>query len=736
MAMFTYTPIDLERPALRLVRLCKSSSGDIECELFDAWLYQNEDIIPYEALSYTWGSTRKLHEITMNGRKMNITENLYIALWYLRYSYEDRILWVDALCIDQDNEKERGHQVNQMGKIYRRAERVVIWLGPETEETDLALDYMRQITPPATQHTSKDVCKDLQLQRRKGLEEMLSRPWFRRVWILQEVANARSAIVVCGLKHISTRIFALFPPILHVTPDPHCQAVLDIMPSRLRDNSWWSQKRTLHMLLQKFIASQATDKRDMIFALLDISSDACDTNLLCADYEKSLKEVVRDTASFLLCNESAHIPVYSSIQWTWWEFEDGLASLSNVALSIARKAENVSLVELLVKRDDIDVNRMDHYNETVLSWATKRGYETVVKLLIDRSDVKMNAGDKDGETVISLAVARGNVAIVKLLITRTDLDMNQKDKYGRTALLVAAKKGNAIIMETLLERKDLDINIKAGEHSTGETALLVATAQGRESLVSLLLKRSGIDINAVDMNRQTALLLSVTRSHEAIVKLLVKRRDLHINAKDKNGLTALIVAVERGNVTIVELLVERSDLYINEKDEYGWTALLVAAKNGNHAVVKSLLGRSSIDVNIKGGEIGTNRTNRTALAWAIIYKRERVAELLLMKSDIDVNLKYEGGRTALMLAVKGNCEIIVWELVKRREIDLNEQDGEGQTALMLAVRDGNTWMVSLLLEQKNIARDLKDKDGKTALSWAQSLLTRKHKEIAKLLCFN
>jgi hypothetical protein len=92
--------------------------------------------------------------------------------------------------------------------------------------------------------------------------------------VLQEVANARVAMVVCGSKSISTRTFALVPSLLELQVDHHCQAVLDIMPAPSRKESCWSQKRDLHTLLVKFRGSKGTDPRDMVYVMLGMSSDA------------------------------------------------------------------------------------------------------------------------------------------------------------------------------------------------------------------------------------------------------------------------------------------------------------------------------------------------------------------------------------------------------------------------------------------------------------------------------
>lgn len=123
---FNYEPIDLKKPTFRLVQL-RSGDGDIECEIFGAGLDQQNDGVSYEALSYAWGVVDMTDNIRMNGRRLGVTNNLYTALRYLRFQDKDRILWIDAICIDQANEREKQHQVQQMGKIYSQAEGVIFW---------------------------------------------------------------------------------------------------------------------------------------------------------------------------------------------------------------------------------------------------------------------------------------------------------------------------------------------------------------------------------------------------------------------------------------------------------------------------------------------------------------------------------------------------------------------------------------------------------------------------------
>jgi hypothetical protein len=246
---------------------------------------------------------------------MRVTKNLSLALRNLRYNHQDRIVWTDAICIDQANHKERGRQVLQMAFIYEKAEQMIIWLGLATGVTDIYFDFMSEVEKESVNHAYRDwrVSDELWLaiwqivlstkdttwaspvQQSLGLTELWGRAWFDRSWIIQEVTNARAAKVACGTKSVSARIFALSPVLLDVKPSQHCQAILGVMPGPIRNHSWWTQTHDLHTLLVKFKKSQASDPRDNIYALLCIALDGANTDALQPDYSKSEAEVIEDT---------------------------------------------------------------------------------------------------------------------------------------------------------------------------------------------------------------------------------------------------------------------------------------------------------------------------------------------------------------------------------------------------------------------------------------------------------
>lgn len=104
---YKYTRIDLATDAIRLVRLMRGKqSQPIECEIFETYLHQVEGV-PYEALSYVWGNKLSADRIWLDRCQFELHINLYDALINLRRPDEDRILWIDAICIDQNHDAVR-----------------------------------------------------------------------------------------------------------------------------------------------------------------------------------------------------------------------------------------------------------------------------------------------------------------------------------------------------------------------------------------------------------------------------------------------------------------------------------------------------------------------------------------------------------------------------------------------------------------------------------------------------
>lgn len=226
-----YSPLDIGLPMIRLLELKPGLDNDkIECRMFPVSL---EDEPSYEALSYTWGDVSTTTKIWINNVVKDVTLNLAGALANLRYPTSSRVLWVDAVCINQEDLQERNHQVRQMTHIYSKGNQTTVWLGGQkgtpnrrpgmealqllsrfgvvifTQRLHEAYPYVaKQERPPWITNQKEEfksfamtvqLIKSLRSLQHLSVIEFLSKlPWWRRGWVLQEVVVARKVVVVFG----------------------------------------------------------------------------------------------------------------------------------------------------------------------------------------------------------------------------------------------------------------------------------------------------------------------------------------------------------------------------------------------------------------------------------------------------------------------------------------------------------------------------------------------------------
>ncbi|CVL02646.1 related to heterokaryon incompatibility protein [Fusarium mangiferae] len=364
---FQYNPFDLESAGFRLALLEKGSQSQIRCRLVQVYL---NDIIPYEAVSYSWESQSTPHEIMVDEKTLSITESLHDALRHLRRPDEDRMLWIDALCIDQTNIKERGHQVNRMGEIYKKADRVIVWLGylsgnaTQLKSAITMLEAQVAKLPGIPRKWPREdprwksqwrqveanfgpLCRDKLVD---GLKSFMQKPWFSRVWILQEVANAKRTIVTCNLGEVPGWIFALLPHAMDVEVDEQCKAVLDIMPHPSTPSTSRKETRNLSSLLWKFRGCKATDPRDRVYALLGMATDMKGSHIQ-PDYAKEEHVVMKDLYAYIIGGEwPAHDSPASNIQ----DLQQKLPAISKQRLQqVLRSTFRTDLLEHFLCRQSL-----------------------------------------------------------------------------------------------------------------------------------------------------------------------------------------------------------------------------------------------------------------------------------------------------------------------------------------------------------------------------------------------
>ncbi|KAH7398652.1 heterokaryon incompatibility protein-domain-containing protein [Phaeosphaeria sp. MPI-PUGE-AT-0046c] len=295
------------------IRLLSLSPGSGDCPLeAQICIAKIEDGVIYEALSYVWGDSSLKKTLIVDGQSLLISDNLYSILLQLRQPETSRILWIDAVCINQQDTTERGIQVSMMGQIYRQADIVICWLGNATVHGTLAMDFLQNIARKADEYIefeapghlwsvvgeqvvhSGETAATLASALEAHVEAIYDSSWFTRLWISQEVTLARKPIVYCGTKKMSweelelaTRVLAcchedgrsaasLPPSINGAWTLIHTRAryrlitrSADVEPIHLELDTMWSLGRLAWESRQQ----HCKDDKDRVYALLSLVSD-------------------------------------------------------------------------------------------------------------------------------------------------------------------------------------------------------------------------------------------------------------------------------------------------------------------------------------------------------------------------------------------------------------------------------------------------------------------------------
>ncbi|KAJ4317398.1 hypothetical protein N0V84_007375 [Fusarium piperis] len=325
--------------SIRLLELLPGTrQEDVACNLIEYSL--DSRLQKYDALSYVWGDKTNLTPIQINGHTVMVTTNLRTALFNIRKLDQPCTLWVDAICIDQNNVLERNHQVSIMADIYRNAARTIVWMGdsrpPYTAKAFAMLDELAA-EAISKQHPSMDIDPynvPLALLHLKVTESPLfdrfrddisilhlaCAEWWFRAWTVQEILLASQAVVMAGTftmdwDHFSTGINYGFtlgiwnPVTLGIIVDPIVMPYLSthaLWKQRNRSGrlSTTTQAQALLEVLIQCRFRQASDPRDKVYALLglkDVDADnSADQLEIEADYRLSTSQVYCHAARQLL----------------------------------------------------------------------------------------------------------------------------------------------------------------------------------------------------------------------------------------------------------------------------------------------------------------------------------------------------------------------------------------------------------------------------------------------------
>ena len=259
----------------------------------------------YIGLSYTWGDPELRRPILVGDKIFHATVNLAIALEHLQEEIKTITFWIDAICIDQSNLGEKSIQVQRMGNIFASATLVIAWLGPAADESDLALRELMRYTDNYTDSHGKlkdifgEGCTALPIE---SINAFFDRPWFKRVWVGQEVALNKHVIFVCGQLDVQREelltcdtTFTVSRALLEGTgTKTHTRnARLNAITSLPLRDFLLHVNAALHLSFGKNLES--SDPRDFIYSSLGRLSSLGD-GVIEVDYSKRVEDVYTEFA--------------------------------------------------------------------------------------------------------------------------------------------------------------------------------------------------------------------------------------------------------------------------------------------------------------------------------------------------------------------------------------------------------------------------------------------------------
>jgi len=369
--VFVHTPLPFPASQIRLLELHPSASQfpgvephsaapdgfarPIHCSIRSASI---DSPPPYQALSYCWGENNLSRSVHIDGAELGITESLDSALRHLRQEREPVVIWIDQICINQNDNSEKSEQVKMMARIYSKAKQVVIWLGPASPGSDDAMHLYAQVGDAISKADLQQYCKrdtihvlhaavqakdpgdelwqrvsavqalarELLLRRLQAMADWDRHRWFGRVWVVQEFCFGAEPLFVCGHKRIPadyvkatrmllgldmTREFISAVRALGDDQLPLLVAVgtEDPTPAFFSTRGWrqmYDDGRgpgdTLFELLRKVYVGRgasATMPVDRVFSLVGMATDV-DRLGVDIDYDRTPAQVLTDLAKALI----------------------------------------------------------------------------------------------------------------------------------------------------------------------------------------------------------------------------------------------------------------------------------------------------------------------------------------------------------------------------------------------------------------------------------------------------
>ena len=330
---FRYNELLAHDETIRLLQIAPSTNLDSSVPLECSILKTRLELAPvYTALSYTWGNDVATASLSIDGLSFMIRPNLHSALLALRYVSLKRILWVDAICINQDDAIEKEYQVGLMRKIYQQASNVTIWLNTYDDEIGEAFAFIRQLQGSNIVADVSGGAFEQKIAQRPWktgntlpiqggnsrnlhvrhtfltiLTKIFTQDWWSRIWVIQEVAVSQLALIRCGHTSLPWMDLVYFLGHFPIQDMPR-----DVLELRYLRQSFQGIDTAREMVLNKlpipllsllmrFRAFSSHDARDKVYALLGLAERdpmGILEHVLRSNYTTSIEYTYKATVQF------------------------------------------------------------------------------------------------------------------------------------------------------------------------------------------------------------------------------------------------------------------------------------------------------------------------------------------------------------------------------------------------------------------------------------------------------
>lgn len=333
-----YAPLDEARREIRVLKVSRSvQGGNCGVDTFQADLVcvSLDDHSAYLAISYAWGDPSIVGHFESHrgghGKRVPYNKVVFDIINTILARGTTLYLWIDALCINQEDLDERASQVAMMGTIYPQARQVIAFIGEADETIITAMNFILltancilaqgSLGDPVTASGLASLLSDIGPADRdwESIKGLMSKPWFRRLWVVQEVALGKDPVVVCG-KHVFTWgaltlfiDFAFTLPKFYDAVYPMFNALLTaveclpnvygISDARQGQSNDCSKMPFIYSLVSLNANFDSTDPRDRIYALLGLDTAKKYTDVLRPDYEIKVEDLYVKVAREMIVKE-------------------------------------------------------------------------------------------------------------------------------------------------------------------------------------------------------------------------------------------------------------------------------------------------------------------------------------------------------------------------------------------------------------------------------------------------